>query len=239
MRLQYNNTSLQTMNTTQCPFHHTHALRKDLPPLTRRLAKLPVDERGYPVPFFVAWIDGKPEFRLADGQKFRDCLRFNLCWVCGESLGTRKSFVIGPMCTVNRIAADPATHPDCADWSVRGCPFLTKPKMVRREDELTESQKHNVAGIMIERNPGVMAIWTTKSFKVVRDPVGKPLLSLGDPESVTWWREGRPATRAEVVEGMATGLPTLLSMCQNDEDRGEVYKMRDAAMKFAPVEVRG
>ncbi len=107
--------------------------------------------------------------------------------------------------------------------------------MVRREDEFIESQKHNTAGVMIERNPGVMAVWTTRSFKVVLDPRGKPLLSLGDPESVAWWREGRLATRAEVEEGMRTGLPALLSGCRDEADRNKVRAMRDKAMKFAPA----
>jgi len=158
----------------KCPYTAVkNLLRRDLPPLTKRLAKLPIDERGYPVPFFVAWIDGKPEFRAADANKWRDCVKHGLCWVCGELLGTQKSFVIGPMCTVNRISADPAAHPDCADWSVRGCPFLTKPKMVRREGGLPDDI--HTAGVMIERNPGVMAIWTTKRFSVILDPAGKPL----------------------------------------------------------------
>jgi hypothetical protein len=30
-------------------------LRSTLPPLLRLMLDLPVDERGYPVPFFVAW----------------------------------------------------------------------------------------------------------------------------------------------------------------------------------------
>ena len=40
------------------------ALCKDLPPLPRRFLGLPIDDRGYPVPWFVHWVDGKPDFRL-------------------------------------------------------------------------------------------------------------------------------------------------------------------------------
>jgi hypothetical protein len=46
-------------------------LRKDLPDgMPESVGRLPVDHRGYPVPWFVAWIDGKPEFRCADGEKW-------------------------------------------------------------------------------------------------------------------------------------------------------------------------
>ena len=41
-------------------------LRAELEALPARLHFLPVDERGYPVPWFVAWRDGKPEFRAME-----------------------------------------------------------------------------------------------------------------------------------------------------------------------------
>jgi len=210
-------------------------LRPGLPDLTRRLAKLKIDDRGYPIPFFVAYIDGKPDFRIADPNKWRDCIRHNLCWVCGEPMGRHKSFVIGPMCTVNRIAADPPTHPDCAEWSVKGCPFLSKPKMERREDDLTKSMEDNVAGDMIKRNPGAMAIWTTRKFTLVPDGRGLYLLQVGEPESITWWREGRRATRAEVLESVESGLPILRATCQGDERcLAALQEAVDKAMKLLP-----
>jgi hypothetical protein len=51
------------------------------------MSDLPVDERGFPVPWFVAWFDGKPEFRAMDGLKWIRAVREHLCWVCGGRLG--------------------------------------------------------------------------------------------------------------------------------------------------------
>src|SRR2546426_12752289 len=68
-------------------------LFRSLETLPPRLRKLRVDARGYPVPWFVAWIDGPdgpetvPEFRAMDGRKFRAAVKQRLCWVCGEPLG--------------------------------------------------------------------------------------------------------------------------------------------------------
>src|SRR5262252_7531368 len=216
----------------KCPVDHAQLrpfkdlLRKDLPPLTPRLARLPIDpERGYPVPWFVPWINGKPEFRLGDAGKWNTAVRRKICWVCGQPLACDPkgklmkrsqhllSFVIGPMCAVNRISGDPPAHLDCAEWSVKGCPFLTRPHMVRREDELTDKMKQNVGGIMIERNPGVMLIWTTLTYRLVGDHAGKFVFNLGDPERLSWWREGRTATRAEILDAIASGLPLLRAMC--------------------------
>lgn len=215
----------------KCPLHF---LRPELPPLTTRLSKLPVDERGYPVPFFVKYLEGKPEFRFADGAKRQRCVQERLCWVCGQPLGRFESYVIGPMSAVNRTAAEPACHKDCAEWSVRGCPFLTKPKMERREDELTEQLGSTGPGVMIERNPGVMLIWTTRSHKLFGDGKGGWLIQVGPPESVTWWREGRPATRAEVEESITTGLPLLQAQCDGPDDLAALQELATAAMKLLP-----
>lgn len=217
-----------------CPFHAQTSqngapkLRPELPPLTPRIAALPIDDRGYPVPFFVQWFndkneptkpgEGRPEFRMADPSKVVRCVKEKLCWVCGQPLGAYLCFPIGPMCAVNRTTAEPPSHLDCAEWSVMGCPFLSRPNMVRREDDLTEANEGNVAGEMIKRNPGVTCLWVTKDYRMFRDHVGRPLFQVGLALNVTWWREGRPATRLEVLESITSGLPRLLELCQDPEE---------------------
>ena len=92
------------------------------------IAALPRDDRGYPVPWFVAWVGGKPEFRCADSAKFARAVKQKRCWICGEQLDPRQHvFVIGPMCMVNRITSEPPCHESCAIFSVRNCSFLTRP----------------------------------------------------------------------------------------------------------------
>lgn len=233
-----------------CPFHQ-NKVRAGLPPLTDRIAALPVDERGIPVPFFVAWIDGKPEFRAADQRKWIRCHSERLCWVCGQKLGRFVSFTIGPMCSITRTTAEPPAHLECADWSVRGCPFLSKPKMVRREGGLLiEASKENVAGNMIERNPGVTCIWTIAvtdakphGYTLFDDGRGRPLIEIGMPSEVSWWREGRPATREEVLESIRTGLPALEAACeqeplaeQQDAARLELHEKTAIALQYIPAE---
>lgn len=221
---------IKGMEEPTCP----HRVRPDLPPLTARIAKLPVDERGYPVPYFVAWINNKPDFRMSDANKLFGCVRGSLCWVCGQALGTHKTFPIGPMCSINRISSEPPSHLDCAEWSVKGCPFLSKPKMVRREDELVAYAKQFTPGVSIERNPGVTLLWTTKSYTLISDGKGGKLFSIGDVVSASWWREGRAATRAEVMEGFDAGYPELLKVCQGPEDAIELGKAREAALQLVP-----
>lgn len=199
------------MNT--CPFHKLKAGLPELPP---NIAKLPIDERGYPIPFFVAYVDGKPEFRAADPRKKMICILQKRCWVCGERVRAPFAFTIGPMCCYNTISAEPPAHIECSLWSVKGCPFLSKPKMERRDHEELSKSFGQGAGVMITRNPGAIAVWVTKNYKLVRDG-DSYLFKIGVPDSVSWWREGRPATRAEVQESINTGLP-LLRECGMDSE---------------------
>jgi hypothetical protein len=217
-------------------------LRPDLPPLPARIVALPVDVRGYPVPYFVAWREGRPEFRAMDPLKLRSALQQGLCWVCGQPLGRHLVYVVGPMCVVNRISSEPACHLDCAEFSVRACPFLTKPHMVRREND-TEGFVPG-PGAMILRNPGVTALYTTRGYHLVRDAGGGVLVQLGEPERVSWWKEGRPATRAECVEcveSIESGLPTLVeaeiaagSPQSPDELRGLIDSLYQKARRLLP-----
>lgn len=196
-------------------------LRSELEPLPSLMTGLPV-RRGYPVPWFVAWIDGAPEFRAMDPRKFRVAVKEGRCWVCGnrfvDKLGFRLSqaFVVGPMCAVNRISSEPPSHHICASWSARNCPFLSRPYMARREDDLINeaSIKDRVAGVAITRNPGVALVWPTSTWTLIRDGRGRPLFQFGSPDApLEWYAEGRRATRAEVMASLETGLPALQEAC--------------------------
>jgi hypothetical protein len=218
-------------------------LRKGLPPLPDRMKGLPVDERGYPVPRFVEWIDGKPDFRVMSAHHFRDCIQFEWCWVCGDRLGRSRAYVIGPMCAVNRVSSEPPSHRECSIFAVTACPFLTRPKAVRREANRPEG--HVSAGCSIPRNPGVALVWVTrygKPFRSLAQPEhgirAGTLFDVGAPLEVLWFAEGRPATRAEVLASIDSGLPELERLAQLDGDAAlvELHHQRDAALQLLPPE---
>jgi hypothetical protein len=195
-----------------------HERLRDIP-VPESMRALPLDHRGFPVPWFVDWVDGKPEFRAMDLRKKYRAVLERRCWVCGGYFTTRKRyFVVGPMCVLNRNTPEPPCHLDCAMFSVRGCPFLSMPKMVRRESGLpgpiVQSEGH------IARNPGAIAIYYTREFEPYCPPgprTGDFLIALGEPIDVTWWAEGRPATREQVLTSIDSGLPILEAMCEKEE----------------------
>jgi hypothetical protein len=209
-----------------CP--HTNVLRPELEPLPARMRTLPVDERGYVVPWFVAWEDGKPEFRAMDTGKWVRAINNRLCWVCGERMGKWVTFVIGPMCGINRTSSEPPCHLDCARWSARNCPFLNNPEMMRRPDPRIDMSK--VAGIAITRNPGVVMLWTTKDYSVFKDQRNMPLITFGDPESVEWYACSKIATREQVIASVDSGFPALLAAAMTEQ--GGVKHLEEARTRF-------
>jgi hypothetical protein len=182
----------------------------DLIELPTRMRSLPWDKHGRPVPWFVAWIDGVPDFRVIGPWKVEHAVAFGQCWICGGPMGSYKAFVIGPMCAVNRTTAEPPCHRDCAVYSARACPFLTTPSMVRRPGQ-RPAGTIDPAGQMITRNPGVALVWITKKYSrfVTEGGTGYLFRLSGAPEETRWYAHGRPATRAEVLASIDSGLPIL------------------------------
>jgi hypothetical protein len=194
-------------------------------PMPARIAALPISDAGYPVPWFVQWLDergkpcvhgeGQPDFRVVDAIKFRQSLHGQpRCWICGETLGRHKVFTIGPMCAINRVISEPPAHRDCAEYSVKACPFLSKPRMRRNEKDLPPNRLP-VAGNHIDRNPGAMCLWETKTYKPFKAG-GGILFALGDPVRVDWWAEGRAATRDEIIAAIDSGYPQLDKMAKDE-----------------------
>lgn len=226
-----------------------------LPDLPARIARLPKDERGYPVPRFVMWLteDGKeglrpppgctpnfdnarPDFRYADFGFRYLAFKRSLCWVCGEPLGAHKVYPIGPMCVINRVTSEPACHRDCAEFTAKACPFLTRPREKRNLKGL--DPEASAPGLAIMRNPGCVALYETPLAKPFSDGKGGWLIRLDNPSRIDWWAEGRKATRAEVMASIDSGYPILEKEAWKDGVGAvdELARMAAAAMKYLPQE---
>jgi hypothetical protein len=182
-------------------------------PIPERLAGCVLSDEGYPVPYFVPFVDGRPEFRAMDPEKFVHAVRHRRCWLCGRTLGKHLTFPIGPMCAITRTTAEPPSHLSCAEYAVRACPFLSQPRMRRNEKDLPAGI--GTAGISIDRNPGVTVLWTTLSYKLFSSGNGY-LLRIGDPEHVESYALGRNATREELARSIITGYPILQATAKQD-----------------------
>lgn len=199
-------------------------------PMPTRMAHLPRTPAGLPIPWFVAWHGGRYDFRVVDARKIVPAVKHRLCWLCGQQIGRMMCFVVGPMCVVNRVSSEPPMHRDCAEYALRACPFLTQPSRERREGGGLMPVDPQMAGIAILRNPGVSVLYVTRDYTVAKVP-GGVLFDMGKPEEVTWWSQGRAATRAEAEHSIATGLPILEA--EADRDGAEAHAALVAAVMKA------
>lgn len=203
------------------------------------MTRLPHDKHHRPVPWFVAWIDGVPDFRVVKPGAIQQALRHRLCWVCGLPFQRQedRAFVIGPMCAVNRVSSEPPSHRDCGVYSATVCPFLATPRMVRRDRRMPEGASLP-AGTMIRRNPGVALVWVTgyRSWSTFSDGDGGTLVNIGEPKQALWFAHGREATRAEVLASIDSGLPILREMAEQDgpEAVTKLEAMHARALGFVP-----
>jgi hypothetical protein len=187
--------------------------------MPRSMERLKRDSAGRPIPYFVSYVKGKPDFRVMDMEHYHEAIRRRLCWVCGQTMPgsqlrhgkvevlgmTSHTFVAGPMCLVNMVSAEPPSHPHCAMWSARACPFLVNPEKVRREGGLPAEQVGIVGGKAIMRNPKVTGLFSVRRWWV--EPVHNGQVIRFDRISAAQWLcEGRTATRAEVDESIESGL---------------------------------
>lgn len=79
----------------------------------------------YPVPFIVQYIDGKPDFRVVDPDKWDRCVNEKLCSICGRRLGELCFIVGGPKTAANHLFFDPPMHQICAEFSAKVCPYVS------------------------------------------------------------------------------------------------------------------
>jgi hypothetical protein len=207
--------------------------------MSGRIARLPKDKTGRPVPWFVHWENGTPDFRVIGRGKIREAVTGNLCWVCGIPFARQEDrvFLVGPMCAVNRVSSEPPSHQDCAVFSAQHCPFLSVPRMVRRERDMENTIRP--AGVMLTRNPGAVVAWVTRyrSWNRFTAPGGF-LFNIGEPVRTLWFAEGREATRAEVLASIGSGLPALreTAEAQGPDAVAELERAHQDALSLIPAE---
>lgn len=204
-----------------------------------RIRALPRDSAGRPIPWFVATIDGTPDFRVIRPNGINDAIMRRSCWVCGQRRAHGDAaFVIGPMCAVNRTSAEPSSHLTCARYSALACPFLSNPNKERRTANLPDHEAP--AGAMIARNPGVTLLWVPKRYRgwgLKTDGAGGTLFDIGEPQVVEWYARGRQATRDEVLDSIDSGLPILRAMAVEEGPDALAYldRLYSSALELVPA----
>jgi hypothetical protein len=210
--------------------------REGLPPRPAKMMSLPIDPRGYPIPWFVGEVDGVRDFRLADSRKRKLAQDNRLCWLCGGKLGRYMAFTIGPMCVVNRNTSEPGSHIECARYAAMACPHLTRPEAKARTANLPTE---NVSRLpqALDGNPGACAIYVTTTSEPYIVPGTRDwLIHLGEPERVEWYCRARAATREEVLSALNARLPLLEAIAAEHGEQKYLAANLQIAMRYLPDE---
>lgn len=214
--------------------------------IPKRIADLPRDERGYPVPFFV-WTNpdtGKPDFRVMDPKAPAACYMKKLCWICGQPLheGELRTFVIGPMGAMNLVHSEPPSHLGCAEFAAKACPFLTTPR-AKYIDEAHYDPYRESLGLPLQKppghvklNPGVCILWSVdRHYKLFNAGARGTLIRLPHARCVTWYAEGRLATRDEALAGLDKSFRAGKAACVNEMQLNELMAGRRRLMLYLPA----
>lgn len=161
-----------------------------------RVAELQKDERGYPIPHTVQWVNGKPDFRVIDQAKWVDAVVNHKCGICGQTLEGQMAFVGGPISIKNRLFADLPMHKECAEYAVQVCPFIAMPKFKYAAFERIEKNGFKPGELQVissgsSNKPEKFGLGLTDGFQVARVmPNNDVVLMANDFSSIDWWVEG-------------------------------------------------
>ena len=142
------------------------ALKLEIP---KELSHLKVDPRGYPIPFFVSYVDGKPEFRFLNTDRVLMIIDKKLCHICGKKLPKDYCyFIAGPLGLKNGISSDAGMHRVCAEFSLKACPHLFFQNAdYRVNDELAKKYHRAAHPSLITTKPDILYLVKASKFKRV------------------------------------------------------------------------
>jgi len=147
------------------------------------LDHLKVDARGYPIPFFVPYIDGKPDFRFVTAEKIHLCVEKKLCGICGKKLFEFSYFCTGPVGLQSGSHSDPPAHKQCLEYALKTCPHLVFEKTTRNERGELYKELREQDFVGIETKPKEFYLIKADKFKLVTLPHGQDILTF---RKVSW-----------------------------------------------------
>jgi hypothetical protein len=114
-------------------------MKRDIP-IPDQMKGLPLDKRGFPIPFIVARDNaGLPLFTVNDDRLTTRCIAESLCGICGLELTYGDLWWVGgPLSAFHPggCYVDGPMHAECSTYALMACPHLAAPKYTKRLDAL-------------------------------------------------------------------------------------------------------
>lgn len=174
--------------------------------MPERIARLPRDKRGFPIPWNVLQDNGVPFFTVNDSEKHNLALRSRLCPICGDCLGRWKWFAGGPLSAFHEAGGyfDLPGHADCMRYALSTCPYLALPQYLGRIDVPNKSKLPKDISVLLDptqipERPDVFVAVASDHYELERgavQPVLRPLRPYMDYEC---WRHGKVVEIEDVL----------------------------------------
>lgn len=133
-------------------------------PIPHIMRNLPIDDRGYVIPYFTPIVNGVPDFRYQDEKKRQNCFNYNLCSICGKKLIPRIFwFISGPLGLKNKTASDAPMHEECARYSINVCPHMIFQKAERR----SEGGPHTPEPFLMTDKPETLYLIKADKYRLI------------------------------------------------------------------------
>jgi len=180
-----------------------------VPSIPPRIARLPKDKRGYPIPWNVLrGVDDTPIFTVNDQDKHMQALRSNLCPICGERLGKWRWFVGGIRSAFDPNGAyyDLPGHHECETFALQICPYLALPVYLGRIDVPDPAKlppgmvTTNIT--MIPERPDVFVSVASDGLEIIglNDNAGTPVIRPRKPYlAYEFWLHGAEITALQAL----------------------------------------
>lgn len=171
-------------------------------PIPERMKSLPMDQRGYPIPYTVLRDSkGKAHFAVNSEERRLRCLKEDLCPICGLRLFRGRWLVGGPGSglVAEGLFQDPPMHSECAHYALQVCPWLVLGNYVNRVDDKTmdPEERNNVTlrdpTIIANRPPFFVALMFVGQDHVLNMVNGEPNVHIRPKKPyrvVEYWRDG-------------------------------------------------
>jgi hypothetical protein len=172
-------------------------------PMPPRIAALRRDSRGYPIAATVDVTRLPIDFTITDPVIWMRFVQTRLCGVCGVPLGAHKAFVGGPLSMANRVFYDLPMHRECAEYSLRVCPYLAAPRFAHRRK--VPDGVHVIA-VASDTRPNEFGLAIARNYHLVEVNGDVVLRAHRWEAPIEWWSRGErtdePAIARRYAEWM-------------------------------------
>lgn len=91
--------------------------------ITERLKGRPVYQ-GFVIPYSILVVNGIPDFKTSDSERWLECATKRLCAICGARLDYWAWYIGSDTAADAGLFIDLGMHEECAFYSASVCPFI-------------------------------------------------------------------------------------------------------------------